>query len=215
MTDEKVTKNAIPEADVQEKTGNTATTPKTEKETVLIPIKFNKEVKELTVEEATELAQKGLKYDLISEDYKTLRELSAQNGKSVAQFLSELKTKREAKRRKELAEKCGGDVDLAEHILKLETKKDYNNGSGFAELKEQFPEFNAEDELPDEVLEAARLKGTLLLDEYLRYRLAESKRAGEAQKKQKLSENVSIGSQLNRKGADSPETAEFLRGLWK
>jgi hypothetical protein len=33
-------------------------------------------------------------------------------------------------------------------------------------------------------------------------------------KKQRESEQSAMGSMLNMKGAENPETAEFLRGLW-
>jgi len=216
MTEEIVNGNlAQPQAELQNKTENEATTPEAEESQVLIPVKFNKEIKELTQSEAATLAQKGMKYDLIAEDYSCLKEISAQHGKSVTQFLEELKTESQAKRREALTEKCGGDQELAEHILKLEAEKNNNGDMGFAELKKNFPEYNSAEDLPDEVLKAAELKGTLLLDELLRYRLAEKKRSDEAIKNQKFSENVSVGSQLNQRGRENPETAEFLRGLWK
>ena len=50
---------------------------------ITVPIKFNKEIKEIPLSEASALAQKGMKFDLISEEYKTLKKLSQKNNKTV------------------------------------------------------------------------------------------------------------------------------------
>jgi len=54
-----------------------------------------------------------------------------------------------------------------------------------------------------------------LLDEYLRYLLAQKRNAEERKKLSEFSKGASIGSQLNRNGNISPEASEFLKGLWK
>lgn len=210
---EKTKTSVLPEAETVN-SGQEATIPNKNSEEILIPIKFNKEVKKLTVEEAAALAQKGMKYDLMSDILNTLKELSADSGKSVTQFLNQLKQERYSKRKQFLEEKCGGDGDFAEHILKLENEKNESAIMGFEELQKHFPQFKALEQLPEEVLQAAELKGTLLLDEYLRYRLVQNKAASDAAKKIKLSEIASVGSQLNRNGRENAETAEFLKGLW-
>jgi hypothetical protein len=64
------------------------------------------------------------------------------------------------------------------------------------------------------VVEAAKMKGTLLLDEYLRYLHNQDVLMKNTIKKQRESEQSAMGSMLNMKGAENPETAEFLRGLW-
>ena len=58
--------NATPTAESENCEEILDTTPK---EDTVIPIKFNKEVRNLTVEEASVLAQKGLKFDTIQKDY--------------------------------------------------------------------------------------------------------------------------------------------------
>lgn len=186
-----------------------------EKAEVTIPIKFNKEVREITILEATNLAQKGMKYDLISKDYEEIRNLSRKNGKSVAEFIEQLKSEGHTKRVEELKEKCGGDESLAHHIAELENIKGDTSCDSFAELREFFPELKSPEDLPSKVCEAANLKGTLLLDEYLRYLLEEKRNDEKALLSKKQGEKASIGSQLNRKGKVTPEANEFLRGLWK
>jgi len=192
---------------------NTATIPENTAE-ITIPVKYNKEIRQLDVETASALAQKGMKYDVISEDYNTLKALAAEESKSVPQFLADLKNSRIEIRKNYLTEKCGGDSQLAEHILNLE-KNSVKTDGGFSELNSLFPEIKTEDDLPQEVVDNSQLKGTLLLDEYLRYRLSNERRQKAAEMHRKRTENQSLGSQINRKGAESPETEEFLKGLWR
>lgn len=188
------------------------TTPKENEQEITIPVKFNKEIKELSLSDATALAQKGMKYDLIKEDYEQLKVLAADSGKSIPNYLSDLKNQKFNQRKTELTEICGGDSQLAEHFAKLETN--FKPDNGFEELKNMFPEIT-EETIPQEVAENAALKGTLLLDEYLRYLLREEIKQKNSAAQQKKAENLSLGSQQNRQSSDSPETEEFLKGLWK
>lgn len=205
-------KDAIPDAEENKVMGNqSVTTPKEDTE-IFIPVKFNKEVKNLTLEEASDLAQKGLKFNAISKEYEQLRSMAAESKKSVAKFLEEIKDEKCAERLKGLTEKCGGDEDLAKHILELEKGK--ATDSAFSEVMEFFPEISSAEQLPEQVLENAELSGRGLLDEYLRYLLKEKRLREEAEKNQRLAERTSSGSQLDRAGGISPETAEFLKGLW-
>ena len=84
----------------------------------------------------------------------------------------------------------------------------------FDELKEKFPKFKTLESLPQSVLENAKLKGSLLLDEYLRYKLEQEIAVKNSISKQQQARKASTGSQLTKKGNDNPETAEFLKGLW-
>lgn len=213
MTEEKINATALPQAEENTVEEAEATTPETSENNTFIPVKFNKEIRNLSIDEASVLAQKGLKYESIEKDYNALKELANEDKMSVPVFLSDLARRRTEEKKATLTEKCGGDEALAEHILKLEACADRDNG--FAELKENFPHFESADSLPPQVLENSRLKGTLLLDEYLRYLLAEEKIAKAAALKQKTAEKASTGSLTNRKGVHSPETEEFLKGLWK
>ena len=211
---EEIKLNAIeqPEA-MDEENGSSQTKGETSQE-IVIPVKFNKEIKNLTAEEAAVLAQKGMKFDLISKDFDELREISRKNGKSVAQFIEQLKNEEYSKRKAELLDKCSGDEELAEHILALE-KGQKAELKGFDEIKQYFPKIKTLEQLPESVIENARLKGTMLLDEYLRYRLEEKKRLGEAISLQESNSFSSLGSQQNRKADMNPEALEFLKGLWK
>lgn len=188
------------------------TTPKTE-EKIFIPVKYNKQVMNLDIESAGELAQKGMKFDSISKDYEAIKEMALEKGKSVSEFVEELKNQSINAKKQLLTEKCGGDEALAEHILELEAKKT-NSLRGIEELTEKFPEFKNIEKLPECVLENAKLKGSLLLDEYLRYKLEQEIAVKNSISKQQQARKASTGSQLTKKGNDNPETAEFLKGLW-
>lgn len=184
------------------------------KEQFFIPVKFNKEVRNLTIDEAVDLAQKGLKFNAISKDYEVLRSMANENNKSVSKYLEDLKTERDNQRLENLTEKCGGDRELAEHILELEKGIKDNLDSDIEEVREFFPEIKSVEQLPKEVLENSELHGRSLLDEYLRYSLKEKRLREEEIKNQKFADGASSGSQTDRAGAQSPEALEFLKGLW-
>lgn len=208
MENEELKNEALPKAGEEGKPE--ATTPKEE---LLIPIKFNKEIRNLTLSEASELAQKGMKYDAVRKDYETLRAMAAKKGRSVTAFLDELiKTERTEELRR-LTEKCGGDGELAKHFLELEGNKE-PTGRALEELKTFFPDINSTEQLPAAVREGAALSGRELLDEYLRYLFKEQMTVSKAKKQQRSAELSSSGSQANKGNLQSLETAEFLRGLW-
>lgn len=190
----------------------TDTTPKSD-EQVKIPIKFNKETKELTLEEATTLAQKGLKFESIEKEYNLLKQLASRENKSIPNYIAELERRYNEEKKQSLTEKCGGNQEIAEHILALEKEKKASDG--FEELSTAFPEIKSKENLPQEVLNNAELKGTLLLDEYLRYLLSQKRNAQTIAQKQREGEKTSTGSLINNKDSHTSETEEFLKGLWK
>ncbi len=182
---------------------------------VKIPVKFNKEIKELTQAEASELAQKGMKFELISKEFERLKRLSCNAGKSIPEFLDSIEQAWQEERIKELSEKCGGNEEMAKHIAVLESNENKENNDSFSELKSFFPEFESKEQLPEQVLSSAELKGTLLLDEYLRYILSSKREEKRISEMQKNAQKASIGPQINHKSGITPEAQEFLKGLWK
>lgn len=180
---------------------------------IFVPVKYNKEIRNLELSKAAELAQKGLKFEAIAADYENLKRIAADNGKSVSEFLCVLERENREARKKELLEECGGNEEMADYVLSLEKPREKN--SGFEELKAEFPNIKDISDLPQSVIQNAQMKGTLLLDEYLRYRHNEKKNARRAAAQSENNEALSVGSQTDRKGGTSPETAEFLKGLWR
>jgi len=178
-----------------------------------VAVKFNKEIKNLPVSEAAVLAQKGLKFDMISGDFERMRRLANSNGQSVGEYLSTLEDKRITDRKEALTQKCGGDQELAEHIIKLENSKAEDLGLG--ELTAFFPELTELSALPPEVVEKSQLCGSRLLDEFLRYRLVQERARQDARKAGKAAAFSSVGSQSkSESGITNTALPEFLKGLW-
>ena len=204
---------AQPEAAEKEETSAAEeTTPSAGKE-VFVPVKFNKEIKNLGLEDAARLAQMGLKFEAIADDYEALKNIAAKAGHSVSEYIAELSRQNDENRRQELTEECGGNEKMADYVMQLE--KSGEESDDFAELTAEFPKIKSISDLPDSVVQKSELRGTKLLDEYLRYRLTEEREAASAALKQKNAENLSLGSLTDRKGGNNPETAEFLKGLWR
>lgn len=183
------------------------------KNEILIPVKFNKEIKNLTADEAAQFAQKGMKFDAILDDYNRIRALAAKNGGSVSKFLNTIEEMQNNKRKQELLQGCAGNEELAEHIMRLEGMKTGEEG-GFEELKKEFPEIKSIEEIPETVRETSIERGTDLLDEYLRYLHKCSREAEDAERRQKEAKRASIGSQRAYGSPENPEATEFLKGLW-
>ena len=186
--------------------------PESEQKEITIPVKYNKEIKELSLEDATTLAQKGLKFTAIEKDFTALKELAQKENKSVPAFISELCDRYNEDKKKALIEECGGNEEIAQRIIDLQGNQ---ISDGLKELPEAFPEIKTLEQLPEEVVEKSRLKGTLPLDEYLRYLLSQEKIKKSAAAKQRQSEKTTTGSLASLKGAENTEAEEFLRGLWK
>ena len=179
-------------------------------DSAFVEVKFNKKLLKLTKDEAANLAQKGMKFDVISDEYEGLKELSSSQGLSVSEYISRLKQSEQDRRLAELTEKCSGDEDLAKRLLETETSKVQDELSS---LKKEFPELKSEADIPDEVKTAAELKGTGLLFEYLLYEHRQHRAAAEETARQRISAEQSLGSLsagIDRNAVD----AEFLNGIW-
>ena len=191
---------------------DTDTTPQTVPE-ITVPVKFNKEIKNLTVSEAGNLAQKGMKFDMISSDYERIKVLAKENGIGVSEYLTALERQRNDDKIKSLTERCGGNEEIAKHIFELEKSASKGANNGFDELQENFPEIKELSDVPEEVLEKVNLKGTNLLDEFLRYRMLMEREKSEIARNYKNGKNSSIGSQ-NSATVNNTSTDGFLKGLW-
>ncbi len=181
---------------------------------VVIPVKYNKEVINLSIERAGELAQKGMKFEALSNELELLKQLAADSGKTVMQFLNSLKAEKQNAMVNSLIEKCGDDTALANEVLRVFGQNDEGEAD-FKELQESFPEIKSRDDLPESVLENAKLHARPILDEYLRYRLSQEKAVKENLLSQQRGRAATAGSQLNKSRGDNPEAAEFLKGLWR
>lgn len=185
--------------------GEEDTTPNTPDNNAFLEVKFNKETKRLTIEEATTLAQKGMKLDQISEELGILQSLAKEKGVGLKDFVHALKNEREKTRLELLKERYSDDTELAEILSGVEADE-------VRELKELIPEIR-EELIPQEVKRAAEQNGKGLLLEYLLYEFKRNKAQQNETARQEASRAQSLGS-LSSGGAENTADAEFLRGLW-
>lgn len=185
------------------------TTPENEK---LIPVKFNKEIRNLTLDEATLLSQKGLKYDAIEKQWERLKAFAKEDNSSTAEFLDALEKMRTEKRIEELTQQCGGNSEMAKRIITLEKKEDALL-PGEKEFSEYFPEKNIA-ELPEEILRRVKQNNSNLLDEYLRFEARARIEAQREEKKRRENAESTVGSQKDSGIYRTPENEEFIKGLW-
>lgn len=187
-------------------------TEKENKETPKIEVKFNKEIRELTTEEATNLAQMGLKYEQIENDFLRLKTLAKNSGKSVDEYLKSIENETKENHRKEIIEQSGGNKQLADYVLSLEDNAPDND---FEELRLMFPDIKEKEELPKEVIEYSDNRGKNLLDSFLRYLYENKRKENENNKRIKAVNFGGIGSL--KTGSSSNNTAsknEFIKGIW-
>lgn len=190
-----------------------ATTPdidRSEHEEAFVEVKFNKQHKRISLEQAAELAQKGMKYDLVADEYEKLKALSRKAGLSPKDYLARMETEAADKRRQELIERCAGNTELAEHILSLEGGE---KPSGLEELRAEFPEIADETAVPEEVKTAAQIKGTGLLFEYLLFEHRLRRAAKEEVDRRERTAGLTTGSLARNDGQTAVDT-EFLKGIW-
>lgn len=191
------------------------TTPPLSQENSLgtVTVKFNKEIKELSTDEAVILAQKGMKYDLVSGDLARLKSLAQNAGKNISDYLTDIENESAAARKKTLLEEIGGNNELVERIIELEKSGEKLNG--FEELQSEFPKIKSKSDLPEEVLLNVSERGGNYFDEYLRYLHRQQKKIIAANEKAHSSSLTSVGSQ--NRCADlgvSNTSLEFIKGLW-
>ncbi len=184
-----------------------------ENSSVKIPIKFNKQVRELDEREAAELAQKGLKYDSIQTELELLRSLAQIKGQSIGDYLRALKQSEAEKTRNELLERTGGDESLADEIIALKAQSP-DSINGLEELLENVEEIKTEADIPVAVMDAVKTKGGNVFDAYLRYKFEQHRKALSASKQRSFAKNASLGSQSSVNITEGASSTEFLRGIW-
>jgi len=175
---------------------------------ITIPVKFNKEVKNLTADEAATLAQKGLKFQMIEQDFSKLRDLAGKQKMSVPEYISELEKNQAKQRKDEILKEYKENDALAERIVELEKG---GTDDGLEELREFFPTVRSLDDLPRAVVESARLKGENLLNTYLKYRIVKRRQADDERLFERSAKNASVGSL--RSGGDTAGD-DFIKALW-
>ena len=184
------------------------TTPEAPDNDAFIEVKFNKETKKLTLDEATTLAQKGMKLDLISEELDILRALSKEKGIGLKEFVKQLEGESKTRRINLLREKYAEDPELGELLSTLGAKGEDDEAE---KLRTELPEVVIE-EIPQEVKAAANLSGRGLLLEYLLYehRQHTARESEEIRQEKTRAESLGPLSSSSQNTADS----EFVKGIW-
>ncbi len=154
-----------------------------------LPIKFNKQEYQLSVEEATVYAQKGMKYQTMEPMLERLRLLAEAKGQSTAAFVRDL---------------CGEAVDANERLAEE-----------YCRLRDTCPELDTFDKVPETVVQQALTSGTPLLYAYLRYHYDESRRVARARAAAAAAEGASAGRQRGEpQHTTDPAVAAMVRGVW-
>lgn len=203
----------------------------------LLTVKFNKQLRALSREDATNYAQKGMKYDAISPMLDTLKYVAASEGKTLAELVEAIRKQNEDNVYSRIMERCG-DEEIAKELLEvekgkhkaayeslLEREKNEENETDeavtqrladeFADLKKEFPQFTEFKKVPQSVVKESVQKGVSLLDAYLRYEHRERVRSDNAKTSQAAAAKASTGSQQSDGTATmSPVEAAMMKGLW-
>lgn len=204
-----------------------------------VPVKYNKQYRELTPEEAGVLAQKGMKYDALEPQLQKLRQMAAISGRSLSQMVDSIYQAGEALARQELLRRTGGDAALADQLMearKLKGDKAFADAlaaeqrdaqadradttrrlaDDFLELQREFPDIARLDDIPDPVLEAAARKGTSLTAEYLLFRHREEQRIARARADGKTAGDAAVGSMQDFGSSDgTPALSAMLKAIWE
>ena len=167
-----------------------------------IEVKFNKQLRRLSLSEARDFAEKGMKYDSLIPVLNRLKELSPDGSMSLAQLADHLFEEKE---------KRASDAQEAEELFGRQNRLT----AQFIELKTKFPEIGGIRDVPKSVIEQS-LNGEIpLYYAYLGY-------CHEQEQKAKLaaqsSEKATAATAGNLKDApdtlSSPEIAAMLKGIW-
>ena len=179
----------------------------------MLEIEYNGERRMLDIQSAAELCKEAFEYQTIKKNYDRLLNIAKADEQSVTDFLCTLENTRAEKRKEELVELCGGNREIAEHIIALEAagKPD----SRYEEFKDYFPDIDI-NTLPESVIKASKQNNTKLLDEFLRYTARRDAEQNLKDMKRKQNAFSSIGSLANTDTSElSVERTEFLKGLWR
>lgn len=191
-----------------------------------LPVKFRHETRDLTREDAAKYAQLGLLREAEGPMMDDLALMAAAQGKTVAEFIRELKQADEQALRDDKLNITGGDAEAAETLVQAElarrrealnlqaqqeqeaeaaaekTLTDRLAGE-FGELREMFPDLAEWSALPKSVIEDAIKNERNLADAYLRYQHREGANIERNRAAAAAAAAASIGSQ-----ADNPPTGE-------
>ena len=154
-----------------------------------LPVKYNKQEYQLSLDEATTYAQKGMKYEQLEPTLLQLSALAKGQGRSLLEHLRLL----------------GGEPvpDVNERLA-----------DEFCRLQKRCPEVDAFDRLPASVVTEAVENGTPLLYAYLAHHYDETRRIKRANTDRTAAGAASAGSQQGEvPHAEDPTVSAMIRGV--
>lgn len=212
--------------------------PTEEASPVTIPVRFNHEDRELTVEEATTYAQKGMAYDQMTPTIDKIRMLAAGCGKSMEEMVDALVEASDNNLRARLLEEAGGNQSVADRLYELEKGKrdaaytshrqaqeraeqesrarlDERLAEEFGELKAEFSELTDFKKVPREVVSEAIKKNIPLYHAYLHYEHKNAKAAAQNARQQAQAAAATTGSRADSAPPDGedPLIAAMMEGV--
>ncbi len=154
-----------------------------------LPVKYNKQEYQLSLDDATRYAQMGMKYERLEPTLTQLSALAQGQGHSLISYLQTL---------------CGAPVPTLNERLADE----------FCRLRERCPEVDAFDRLPESVVNEAVENGTPLLYAYLAHHYNETRRIDRAKTDRATAGAASAGSQQGEMPkTDDPAVSAMIRGV--
>lgn len=183
----------------------------------VIRVKYNKQEREYSLDDAKPLVEMGLKYESFKPSYEKLKFLASTTGQSVSDLIDSLVTSNEQALYEQILKRANGNEEIAKELFeakKAERQRKFDElkaqeserekqekeaeknrlADEFIELKSEVGTFNEFSDVPKSVLKIAAKKGISLLDAYLRYERAERKRAEAVKAKQTEAAKTSTGS---------------------
>lgn len=227
------------EASVQ---ANPEADPESEPEPPVVRVKFNRQVREYSIEEATPYVEMGLKYESFKPTYEKLKFIATTSGLSIPDLVDKLLETNEHTVYEQILEKAGGNEEIAKELheaKKAERQRKYQEllqqekereekefeaerqaererlANEFIELKNATDGKFAEfKDVPKAVLNLAQKRNISLLDAYLRFELEESKKREAAARKQAEAAKSSVGSLADT--VETPDSAgdEFAKAFY-
>ena len=232
-SDASVTKNGTDSPDIPEDSRSSPPS------APFMTVRYNHQSRDLNMEEAVTLAQKGLYFEeKLLPVYNKLDYLASQRG-LTADALADLMLENEDERlRAELSEHCS-DPETVERMVEINRQNRHEKyekltasrgmaaraaeelrreslerrlAREYCELKAEFPEIESFSALPNSV-KAQAAGGTDLVSAYLRYRHSEEKRIAASRKAFEDASSASAGSAVSGE-TEAPTDRAFIRGIW-
>lgn len=207
--------------------------------TPVVRVKFNKQEREYSIDEATPLVQKGLKWDSFQETHEKLKFLSTTSGLSVQDLVDKLVESNEETLYQQILDKAGNEeiakelheAKKAERQRKFdefktqEAEREKQEAESEAEaernrLANEFIELKSETgiaefkDVPKSVLSLASKKHISLYDAYLRYEKAETAKAKAVADKQTEASKTSSGSLSSDAQNNKTEYDDVTRAIF-